>query len=484
MHTKSHARGGKPSSRLHLLVLGAGPAGLACSHELDRRGYQTTLIERNPTVGGLARTIEYKGYRFDLGPHRFYTKNQEVNKFWHEILGHEVLHIKRLTRILYDGQLFHYPLKPLDTLWKLGFWSCTIAILSFLHAKWRFAGRPATNFEEWVVKEFGWRLFNIFFKTYTEKVWGIPCSQIGAEWAAQRIKGLSLGQAIRHALFRPRQKFVKSLVDEFDYPRLGAGQVYEILAALLQEHGHTLNLNHTVSKIRLRENRIIRVTTQDSSGTETDHAVDFLFSSIPITALIFSLEPVPPPQIIEAARRLYYRDHITVNLIMNRPSVFPDHWIYIHSPEVRMARVSEYGNFSKDMLADPNCSAVSVEYFCFAHEDLWSSSDQDLLRLAADEVEKVGLVQKSDITDGFVVREKDSYPTYYVGHRPHFEAVKEYAQSIKNLSLIGRGGMYKYNNQDHAILSGILAARFFDGEDVDPWNVNIDEAYLEEKPIE
>lgn len=472
------------STAKELVILGAGPAGLSCAYEFMKHERNCRVWDKNDVVGGLARTINYKGYRFDVGPHRFFTKNDEVNKMWHEILGEDTLQVKRLTRILYNNRFFNYPLKPFDALFGLGVFVSTRALLSFIWAKWRFSGRGSQNFEEWVVKHFGEVLYKIFFKTYTEKVWGLPCTAIGAEWAAQRIKGLSLSTIIVGALFGQRKgkAQIKTLVDRFDYPKTGAGLVYEKMAKSLIDFGTTIELNTAATVLHRKGSRISSIEGKGREGLKVAE-VEHLFSSIPLTEFVMRLMPPAPDDILEAARALYYRDHITVNLILNRRAVFPDNWIYVHSPEVRMSRITDYGNFSEAMLADKSRTCIAVEYFVFAYEEIWASPDKDIIGLAISELNRVGLVRPHEVMDGFVVREKDSYPVYYVGHRPLFDRIKAYVETLENVTLIGRGGMYKYNNQDHSILTGLLAARKYFGQIHDLWEVNTDGEYLEEKQL-
>ncbi|CAN5787824.1 hypothetical protein BH09VER1_BH09VER1_18510 [soil metagenome] len=289
---------------------------------------------------------------------------------------------------------------------------------------------------------------------------------------------------MRNAVFGQRKDKVKSLVDSFSYPKHGAGRVYERMGDHVIQHGFEINLRETVEEIRVLPNgEGYEVETERADGSTETYRTKALFSSIPLTEFILKLRPHPPEEILAGARALYYRDHITVNLIVDRPALFPDNWLYIHSPEVRMARLCEYGNFSKEMLADPNTSALSVEYFCFAHEEIWSTPNEELIALATRELNTLGFLNGAKITDGFVVREKDSYPAYYLGHKVHFDLLRDYVSALPNTWMIGRGGMYKYNNQDHSMLSGLLSARSYDGEKINLWEVNSDDQYLEEKQL-
>lgn len=471
-----------------IYVLGAGPAGISCAHELARRGVPAHVIERHPQVGGLCRTIPHGGFLFDVGPHRFFTKNDEVERLWHEALGDESVTVARRTRILYRNHLFDYPLKPLAALRGLGLWTSLQAMASFAKIKLGpRRGRARGSFEDWVVSQFGRVLYDIFFKTYTEKVWGISCRDISAEWAGQRIKGLSLTSALLNSLKRGggAASGVKSLVDQFDYPRLGAGQVYERLAEKARSQGAVFALSTRVLGVRHGNNRIAGIDVEGPGGESSQLSAEHVFSSIPLTELILRLSPAPPDEVLEAARTLYYRDHVTVNLVIRRRRPFPDNWIYVHDPRVRMARIACYGNFSDGMLRDVGKDALSVEYFTFAHDELWQMADEQLIALAGRELEQVGLLAAGDIEGAFVVRERDSYPVYYLGYRSSLDTIRAYLARFENLTPIGRGGMYRYNNQDHAILSGLLAARNFcaPGAHHDLWEINEENEYLEEKQL-
>jgi protoporphyrinogen oxidase len=470
-----------------LIILGAGPSGLSCAYELGQRGIKTVVLERHDKVGGLCRTMEFRGFLFDVGPHRFFTKNDEVDKLWHELLGDEVTHVNRLTRILYRNNFFDYPLKPLSALKGLGILTSLHAVCSYIWSRITRRNTAVNSFEDWVVNQFGKVLYEIFFKTYTEKVWGIPCSDISAEWAGQRIKGLSLSKAVINGLFPSLNRGsggVKSLVDQFDYPRKGAGQIYERMADKILAAGTSIKLGTSAHTIQHDGKRIVSVAYDEASGAGTMN-VQHLFSSIPLTEFIMRLRPNPPEDVLEAARSLYYRDHITVNLIVKKRAPFPDNWIYVHSPEVKVARISSYGNFSPEMLGDQSKDALSVEYFAFAHEDIWQMADRELIELGVKELVHLKLIEPSDFEDGFVLRERDSYPTYYLGYKKSLETIRNYVDKFENLTLVGRGGMYRYNNQDHAVLSGLLAARNYSGHGrkYDLWEINEENEYLEEKQL-
>ncbi|MCL5783772.1 MAG: FAD-dependent oxidoreductase [Patescibacteria group bacterium] len=470
----------------NIIIIGAGPAGLGCAYELGKKQTQQQLpkillIEKNDMVGGLARTNSYKGYRFDIGPHRFFTKNDEILDLWKNALGNQFTEVPRLTRMFYKNKFFLYPVQFKNVLQKLGFQDNIQSFSSFLYAKIFLRKMQPKNFEDWITKNFGKKLFTVFFKTYTEKLWGISCREIGVEWADQRIKNMDFWEVLKTAILGQRVRQAKSLVGKFYYPLLGAGQMYQKLAGTLKEKECLLELNSKVQKIYHQKNKIISLEYQQREKV-TKQEVDFLFSSMPLTKFILCMAPQPPKNVVAAAKKLLFRDHITVNLIIKK-NPFPDNWIYIHSPEVKMVRVVNYSNFSDKMSKDKKHSVVSVEYFAFQGDEIWTLNDKELIKLAKKELERVKLLTESDVIDGFVVRETEAYPTYFIGHKKYLDTIKNYLSNFTNLQLIGRGGMFKYNNMDHSIYSGILAARnYLSGEKkYDLWEINEDAEYLEEK---
>jgi protoporphyrinogen oxidase len=463
----------------NVIIIGAGPAGLAAGYELAKAGVKVKILEKNSQVGGLSRTVNFKGYRFDVGPHRFFTKNDEVKKLWSDLLGKDFIDVNRLTRIFYKNKFFFYPLKPFNALFNLGFLDTSLAVSSYGWARIFSRNRETITFEDWVTQKFGKKLFDTFFKTYTEKVWGIPCDQIGAEWAGQRIKGLSLLEAMKKAFLGSRGSKAKSLVEKFQYPVNGAGMMYEKMAQVIKENGGEILLNHEVTALS-REKKSLTGVVAKNAGKDKTFTADAYLISAPVTEMVSHLNPEAPTEVKTAADKLYYRDHLTVNLVINQPQIFPDNWIYVHSKNVQMARLSDYKNFSQKMVIDSKKCAVSVEYFCFKDDDIWKKSDNDLIELAKKELEVMDLVKPQLVEDGFVIRETEAYPTYYLGFAPHFNKVKEFIDSFDNLQMIGRAGMYKYNNQDHSIYTGLLAARNLLGKNYDLWAVNNDAEYLEE----
>lgn len=458
---------------------------MAAALEATRHGAQATVIERLDRVGGLARTIDFQGCRFDVGPHRFFTLNEEVHRLFVEVCGVDVRRVSRLTRICYKRKYFNYPLTPINALFGMGIGTSLQILASYLLARIRRAvARPQlVSFEDWIVDRFGRRLFEIFFKTYTEKVWGISCRDISADWAGQRIKGLSLIAAITSAV-RPRRKVIKTLVDEFLYPRLGAGQLYEKMEAMIVGDGGTVHKAAEVVRIEREGFRATSVRYRDRNGVEHTHRGTHYLSSAPLTDLVQQLHPPPPDSVLEAARGLRYRNHVGVNLVLRGRSPFPDNWIYVHSPDVRMARISDYRNFSADMTSASDIHALTIEYFCFADDDIWRSSDEALVELALSELQRMG-ISHGALIGSFVIRSDKAYPVIEIGHERKIDVIKAFLDRFENLLPIGRSGMFKYNNQDHAMATGLYAARTALGKGhYDPWLVNVDGVYLEGGRVE
>ncbi len=460
------------------VIVGAGPAGLTAGYELTRLGHRPLVLEQSGTVGGLARTEQYRGFYFDMGGHRFFTKVEEVKKMWHEVLGRDFLRRPRLSRIYYRNRFFDYPLKPLNAIRGLGFLQGGLIVLSYL--RWQlFPYRHEDTFEQWVTNRFGRRLFLTFFKTYTEKVWGIPCSTLKAEWAAQRIKDLSLRTAILSMFFKPR-KTIKTLIEEFDYPRLGPGMMWRAVADEIQARHGEVRLNAPVVRIQRTGWRIDSVAVAGDGGEDVVAGTDFI-SSMPVTEFVLKLDPPAPPAVQEAARRLTYRDFLTVCLIVDRPDLFPDNWIYIHSPDVRVGRIQNFKNWSPHMVPDPAKTSLGLEYFCTEGDALWTTPDAELIELARREVERIGLARYEEIEDGCVVRVPRAYPVYDSAYRDALAEIRGFVDRFENFQTVGRNGLHRYNNQDHAMLTGMLAVRnMVLGQRNDLWAVNTDQEYHEE----
>ena len=460
------------------VVIGAGPAGLTAARELTRQGRAVVVLEQADIVGGLARTESYKGFHFDMGGHRFFTKVDEVQKIWHEVLGSDFLRRPRLSRIYYDGRFFHYPLRPLNALAGLGVWRALLVVLSYL--RWQvFPYKEERTFEQWVTNRFGRRLFLTFFKTYTEKVWGIPCSELRAEWAAQRIKDLSLRSAVVAMFVKPRHT-IKTLIEEFDYPRLGPGMMWRATTDEIRRHGGEVRLEAEVIAVRRTGRRVDSVVIAGPHGEEVVAGDQFL-SSMPVTQLVLRLSPPAPDTVREAARRLTYRDFLTVCVIVDRSDPFPDNWIYVHSPEVKVGRIQNFRSWSPDMVPDPSKASLGLEYFCSEGDALWTMTDEALIRLGKEELQRIGLARASEISDGCVFRVPKAYPVYDADYREHLDTVRAFVDGFENLQTIGRNGLHRYNNQDHAMLTGLLAVRNLEGgARHDLWTVNTEQEYHEE----
>lgn len=467
-----------------VVVIGGGPAGLTAAYELTKQNVQPIVLEQSNQVGGISRTETYKGYRFDIGGHRFFTKVSEVDQLWHEILGDGFIKVPRLSRIYYQGKFYDYPLSLWNTLFNLGIITSVQILLSYLKAKLRARLRsiePET-FEEWVSDRFGTRLYRTFFKTYTEKVWGIPCSKIRADWAAQRIQGMSLKRAVINALFKTQN--AKSLIKEFNYPILGPGMMWERCQELIEQKGGIVSLNTSVTRIQRDGTRIKSITLRQDNQ-ETEIQSNHFISSMPVTALLQRLDPPPPPHVLEAARSLKYRDFLIVSLILDRKELFPDNWIYIHSPEFKVGRIQNFKNWSPKMVPDANKTCLGMEYFCSQGDELWEMSDKALIQLASQEAAALGLgVELQDIEDGTVIRQLKAYPVYDGEYRQHLGVIQDYLETFENLQTVGRNGMHRYNNQDHSMLTAMLAVKNLLGEQHDLWNVNTERSYHEEFTVE
>lgn len=459
-----------------VVIIGAGPAGLTAAYELVKRDIRPLVLEKADKVGGLARTETYKGYRFDIGGHRFYTKVEEVRQLWQEMLGEDFLKVPRLSRIYYQGRFFQYPLDVFNALTNLGMVASLLILLSYFKAQlWPYPEED--TFEQWVTNRFGLRLYRTFFQTYTEKVWGIPCHRIQADWAAQRIGGLSLTAAVSHALFGTNN--TKTLIDEFYYPVLGPGMMWQRFQEVVESRGGQVHLHTAVVRF-IREGHHIKSITARHGEKMIEIAGEHFISSMSLTELITRLDPAPPSDIIQAARKLTYRAFILVGLIVDRADLFPDNWIYVHSPEVRVGRIQNFKNWSVAKIPDPRKTSLGMEYFCTEGDDIWMMSDAELLELATRELASLGLANISEVEDGVVFRQPKAYPVYDCEYREHLQVIQCFLATIDNLQTIGRNGLHRYNNQDHSMLTGIMAVRNLLGEDHDLWSVNTERSYYEE----
>jgi protoporphyrinogen oxidase len=459
------------------VVIGAGPAGLTAGYELVKLGFRPIVIEQQNLVGGLASTAQYRGYYFDMGGHRFFTKVQEVKKMWQEVLRENFLCRPRLSRIYYNGKFFYYPLRPFNALKGLGLWEGLLVLLSYL--KWQLLPhRREDTFEQWVTNRFGKRLFQIFFKAYTEKVWGISCSELKAEWAAQRIKDLSLRTALMSMFLKPKTT-IKTLIEEFDYPRYGPGMMWNAVKSEIERGAGTVLTEAEVVQVNRTGRRIDSVVVRHRGREETINGTSFI-SSMPVTDFVRRLYR-SPAAVVDAAVRLRYRDFLTVVCIVNKPELFPDNWIYVHDPKVQVGRIQNFKNWSPDMVPDSTKTSLGLEYFCTEGDALWTTSDEDLLQLAKCELERIGLCRAAEVEDGCVVRVPKAYPVYGSDYREALAVVREFVDSLENFRTIGRNGLHRYNNQDHAMLTGMLAVRSMVlGEPHDLWSINTEQDYHEE----
>lgn len=466
-----------------VLVIGAGPAGLTAADEILRLGGMPTVLEASHEVGGIARTVRWKEHRIDIGGHRFFTKSAWVSERWKEWLGADFLKVRRLSRIYYRRKFYHYPLRPWNVFRNLGPLECLLAIGSAIRARIRPI-HPEASFSDWVTNRFGARLFDTFFKTYTEKVWGIPCSKIRADWAAQRIQGLSLWSSLRHAFGRKSQ--VKSLIETFDYPRLGPGMLWERVANHITAEGGSLYLGTRVLHLDCDGNRIVSASVEES-GREYRINVDQVISTMPVGHLVGTLRPAAPEAVRDAARALKHRDFLIVALIVRQQDLFPDNWIYVHDPKYRVGRIQNFGNWSNALVGEQGCSLIGMEYFCSSGDDLWEQSETELIGLARVELSRMGLAHMGDIAEGHVIRQRNAYPVYDETYAANLATIREYLSQFENLATAGRSGLHRYNNQDHSMLSARAAVHQLMGKpgasDSDPWDVNIERSYHEEQVV-
>jgi protoporphyrinogen oxidase len=460
-----------------IAVLGAGPAGLSAGYALARADERVVVFEAGEQVGGLARTVERDGYRFDLGGHRFFTKSDEVQRLWQEILGDELLLCSRLSRIYWHGRFIDYPLRLGDVMRKVGAVELARCSTSYAVALTR-RRRPPESFEEWVCARFGRRLYELFFRTYTEKVWGVPPSEIRAEWAAQRIRTLSFWRVVRNALLKDGAG-VPSLIDQFYYPRLGPGQMWEAMASEIVGAGGHVRLGARVTRI---EHGRGRVHTVHAGGEPV--AVADAISSVPLGDVVAIMDPPPPRAVLAAAERLRYRDFITVALVIRGEDLFPDNWIYVHDSEVRVGRIQNFRAWSEAMVPDRSRACVGLEYFCFEGDALWNASDDALVARATDELERIGLAAASRVETGYVVRVPKAYPIYDAPYAGHVSTVRAWLDCLVNLQQVGRNGLHRYNNSDHSMLTALRAVDNIRlGAAHDLWAVNSDGSYHEEHAV-
>jgi protoporphyrinogen oxidase len=462
-----------------LVVIGGGPAGLTAAYELQKLSpdSRALVFEGDKIVGGIARTESYKGFRFDIGGHRFFTKVPEVEAMWHEVMGDDFIRVPRSSRIYYRGKFYDYPLRLLNALTNIGAYESVRIVLSYI--KWQVrSDRPDVSFEDWVINRFGGRLYMHFFKSYTEKVWGMDPKDIQADWAAQRIKNLSLSKAIWNAVSGAND--TASLIEEFQYPRLGPGQMWERTADIIAEGGGEVRMQTWVDKVYHDGRRVTEVEVVGPGGERYRTPTPHVISSMGLRDLIHRLDPPPPAEVVAAADKLRYRDFLIVTLVLNRPDPFPDNWIYVHSGDVMVGRIQNFRAWSPEMLPNDTQASIGMEYFCQAGDGLWTSGDEELHALATKELAILGLAKEAEVVDGTVIRQPKAYPVYDTEYRAAVDTIAKWVDSIENLQCVGRNGQHRYNNQDHSMLTAMLAARNVLGARHDVWSVNVERSYHEE----
>ena len=459
-------------SKKKVVIIGAGPAGVTAAYELLKKDdFQVAVLEKDSVVGGLSKTTMYKNCKFDIGPHHFITESSKIEKWWKDIMkeeenrGNKFVPLRRFTRIYYRNHFFNYPLQPLNVLQGLSFWECFKCVLSYIKIRF-FPIKKIKSFQDWVTNKFGYRLFSIFFKTYTEKLWGISCERISSDWAAQRIKGFSLSKAIFYAFFGGwfKKNAPRTICDKFYYPMLGAGTLWQKVADQVERYQDgKIYLNKNVASIKHDNYLIKSVFAYDSKNDKSaakelkEFEADYFFSTMPLRSLILSMDPLPEKSVVDAAKNLSYRSLVTVNLIVNKRDICPDHWLYIHEKEVLLVRVGNMNNFSLEMVDNKNHSAISLEYFTFTKDEFWKLQDEDLIELSKKELQKIGLVQQEDVLDGMVLREEYAYPVYIGNYKQDLNIVLNYLAKFSNLQLMGRNGLHRYNNMDVAMISAMDA---------------------------
>ncbi len=465
-----------------VVIIGAGPAGLTAAYQLTKLGKRSTVLEADDMVGGISRTVERDGWRFDIGGHRFFTKVGAVEEFWHEVLPDEDFMLRpRKSRIYYQGKFYDYPLRAMNALTNLGVIEATRCVLSYLWARIH-PPKDQSNFEGWVAARFGWRLYRHFFKTYTEKVWGHPGSEMGADWAAQRIKNLSLASAIVNAVLPKRnQKDITSLIEEFQYPRLGPGMMWERCTELVEAAGTKVQLETAVTSIRHRDGQAVSVIATTADGGTTEYPASAVISTMPLGALVRAMDPAPPAEVLAAADGLSYRDFLAIALVVPAAMVpWNDNWIYIHDASVKTMRIQNFGSWSPFLVKDGR-NVLGLEYTVLEGDESWTSSDEALIELGKEELGRLGLVDPSAVEAGYVVRMPKAYPYYDFVYHQNVNTIRAWlAANVANVHPVGRNGMHRYNNADHSMYTAMLTVENLCGANHDVWDVNVEEDYHEE----
>jgi protoporphyrinogen oxidase len=466
---------------MKVAIIGAGPAGLTAGYQLTKEKIEVHVYESSNSVGGLAKTINLWGQKVDIGPHRFFSNDKRVNKLWLEVAGEDYQMVNRLTRIFYQNKFYNYPLKPMNALVNLGLFEASRCIISFLLQKcfWKHTEKRQNTFESWVTNRFGKRLFEIFFKAYSEKLWGISCKDLDSDFAVQRIKKFSLYEAVVSSIFVGRGKYHKTLVDQFAYPNEGTGMVYERMASYIINNNGTVNLNSPIRKILTKDNKCIGIKTSQNIDVFYDHVI----STMPMNKLFSGLENIPD-FLRNNISNLKFRNTILVFVEINALNLFKDNWLYIHSPEIKTGRITNFRNWVSEINQNQNTTILSLEYWCNENEALWTLHDDELIEMAAKDLKNTKLIGKHKILKGHVQKISKCYPVYRTGYKNDLRPLEDYLDNIRNLSVIGRNGSFKYNNQDHSILMGILAAEnIHKGSKNNLWSVNTDYEYQESSRI-
>jgi protoporphyrinogen oxidase len=468
----------------NVVILGAGPGGLAAGHRLSEHGIHPIVLEKLDYVAGLCHTLIKGDFRFDIGGHRWFTKNDELNRWFIHLMRDEIVKVNRVSRIYFEGKYFSYPISIKNVVKNAGVFSSSYAVISYLIAQAKGLTRDDApqNMEDAYVKQFGRKLYEMFFKNYSEKVWGTSCREISADWVEQRTKGLSIFTALRDALAGSTGK-VASLVEEFMYPRHGYGTISERMAEDIVAAGGKVLLNHKVVSVVHENSKVVAVSYEDCEGNSKVMDADAVISSIPLTLLARNMTPPPPDAIIAATKKLRFRDLITVNVMLNREQVTKDTWLYIHDSKIPFARLHEPKNWSREM-APVGKTSIVAEVFCSIGDPVWSLPDEEICERVIDHlVHTLGFIEKEEVIGSFAFRAPQAYPIYDMEYQMNLQKIKDFIAKIEGLQIIGRGGTFRYNNSDHSIETGLMAAENLLGASYRIDSVNEAKEYLEEKRV-
>ncbi len=470
------------------LIMGAGPGGLCSAYVLSKAGVPVRVVERAPFVGGLARTIirdtPYGEFRFDIGGHRWFTKNDELNDLFKEVIAEELLWVNRISRIYFDGKYVDYPLKISNALRAVGPVKSAKAMADYAATRAKQQVKPfeVVSMEDAYIDQFGPTLYELFFQRYSEKVWGLPCDQMSGDWVVQRSKGMSLMTAVKDAVVPSRGEVV-SLIDEFMYPKYGFGRLSERMADSITAMGNEIDLLTGVKTVHREGNVVTGVTVETEAGPKFLEARNFI-SSIPLTVLAKIMDPPAPPEVLAASDKLVFRNIVTVNILLKRKQVTPDTWLYVHDRNILFGRFHEPKNWSPEMVPSDDFTSLVVEYFCSPGDEIWNMTEEQFIEQTVDHlVNDLKFIDRSEVIDGFIIRAPRAYPSYVIGYEEPLETIKNFVESFENLQIIGRYGTFRYNNTDHSIETGLLAAKNILGEHHDLDAVNAEKEYHEMKRV-